>query len=339
MKLIRYLTNNTSVPKDSDTNRYVTNHARTVMCLIVLIASFSQVNALTIQMKKVANINHEEIRLIDLIESWEGEHTDLLKIQNILIERLPYQKRMLNIPSNSVIQKIKLHNPDVEVNIPMTISAVRWSELTLSTDRIRSEAEQFLSKYYTLSEDSEIAFMNTPRVTIPTEDVFLLFDMSRTTENTSFIRLDARVLYNGETVNVFNLTARVQERQYLLSANRSIRKGQKISLSDFTKVSVSTNPNNAFLTHLDDEDELIANNFISKGSYLRNTDVVGKPFVNANDLVTVLINSKAMQMTYQAVSRANGWLGDRIMLTNPDSRQTFFAEVIDKNIVLINLEN
>jgi flagella basal body P-ring formation protein FlgA len=283
-------------------------------------------------------ISNEEIRLKDLVESYEGCSSDLLKIQNIVIERLPYQRRMMNIQSNNIVQKVRLYSPCVTVNIPSVIVSVRWAEVTLDNERLQREASEFLTRHYNLGDSAEISFMNVPRVTIPSENVILSFEMSRTTENTNFIRLDGRIFHEGEIINSFNLTTRVQERRYVLQANRSIRRGQAISPNDFIRVSIAVNPNNAFVMNLDNDD-LIANNFISKGSYLRNSDIVGSPFVQANDLVTVLIQSAAMQLSYQAVSRANGWLGDRIMLQNPDSRQTFYAQVVDRNTVLINLED
>ena len=309
-----------------------------ILLLIMLLFSI-QLNALTLQLKRVVKINEEIITVNDLVESWDGKHTDYLKIQKIVIDELPYERRIMNIQSNFVTQRIKLFNPEVEVNIPSTITAVRWNEVNLNNETIKREAVNFLTQYYSLSDNSSISFMNMPRVSIPSENITLSFSKNRTTENTNYIRLDGKVFYKGELINVFNLLAKVEEVKLVYQANRSIRKGQKIVLNDFIKVSIPANPNNAYLHDFDDSKDFIANNFISKGSYLKNTDIVSPPFVQRNDLVTVLIQSVSMQLSYQAISRANGWLGDRIMLQNPDSKQTFYAEVIDKNKVLINLED
>jgi flagella basal body P-ring formation protein FlgA len=310
-----------------------------LLSFVLLIFVFAQLSSLTLQLKRVATINQEDIRLKDLIESWEGDHNDLMKIQNIVVAELPYKQRMKNIPSNVIMQQIRLHYQSIQVSIPSTISAVRWDELTLSTERLQREASDFLTWYYNLGESSMISFMNNPRVQIPSEDVVLHFEMNRATENVNFVRLDGRVLHNGDMVNSFNLTARVQEMKTVLQANRSIRRGQRVNLNDFISVSIPVNPNNAFKTEFEVSSDLVASNFIAKGAYLRYTDVVGSPFVQANDLVTVIVQSAAMRLSYQALARANGWLGDRIMLQNTDSRQTFFAQVIDINTVLINLED
>jgi len=312
-----------------------------VLLLILLVFVFAQLSSLTIQLKRVATISQEEIRLKDLIESWEGEHNDLMKIQNIVVDELPHRQRMKNIPSNVIMQQIRLHDKNIQVSIPSAITAVRWNEMTLNTEKIQQEASSFLTRHFSLGESSMITFMNNPRVQIPSEDVVLHFEVSRNTENVNFIRLDCKVLYNAEPINVFNLTIRVQEMQTVFQANRSIRRGQRINPSDFIKVVIPVNPNNAFKaeTDFDNDSDLVAYNFISKGSYLRNSDVIGSPFVQANDLVTVIVQSAAMRLSYQALARANGWLGDRIMLQNTDSRQTFHAQVIDKNTVLINLED
>ena len=310
-----------------------------ILALAMFILIFSQLSSLTLQLKRVAIINQEEIRLIDLVESYKGEHTDMIKIQNILIDELPYRQRMINIPSNVVLQKIRLHNPNIQVNIPSVISAVRWNEETMSNERIQNEAREFLTLYYQLSEDAMISFMNNPRVTVPSDDVVLQFELSRTTENVNFIRLDGRVMLNGESIDTFVLTTRVQEMRSVLQANRSIRRGQKVSNSDFIRVTIPVNPNNNFVAEIDDFSDLVANGFISKGSYLRNTDIVGSPYVVANDIVTVIVQSATMRLNHRALARSNGWLGDRITLQNQDSRQTFHAQVVDRNTVLINLED
>ncbi|MCL2063031.1 MAG: flagellar basal body P-ring formation chaperone FlgA [Candidatus Cloacimonetes bacterium] len=306
---------------------------------ILFVFTLCNLYSLSLQLKRVATINDETIRVYDLIESWEGEPADLLKIQNILVAELPYQRRMMNIPSNTVARKIRLQYPDIELSIPSIITAVRWEDVILGENRIKLEAESYLRDYFTLSNNAEISFNNLPRINIPSDLVELSFEMSRTTENTNYIRLDGRAILNGQTINVFNVLARVQDQQFVYQANKTIRKGQKISSNDFEKVMVAVNLNNSFLAEIDENDDIIANNLISRGSYLRTTDVVNAPYVERNGLVSVLIRGTSMQLNYEAISRADGWLGDRIMLQNPDSRQTFYAVVVDKNKVLISLED
>ena len=307
--------------------------------LIIVIFTVYELNSLTLILKRVALINNPIIKIADLVDRYDGEISDYQNIENIIIAELPYQNRMMNISSMAVMNKIKLLNPNLDITISSTITAVRWEERNLSRDRIEKEATDFLTMYYSLSPEAEITYTSIPTINIPSENVILSYEMSRTTQNTNYVRLDIKVLYEGNIINVFNVLARVQEQIYVLQANRSIRKGQQIENKDFIRVLITANPNNSFISVINENDDLVANNFISNGSYLRNKDIIDAPYIQRNSMVTVFIRSSSMNLSYEALSRTDGWLGDRIMLQNPDSMQNFYAVVIDKNKVLINLEN
>ena len=196
-----------------------------------------------------------------------------------------------------------------------------------------------MQRQYNLSPAATMTFQNVPSIVIPAENIILSFETSRSTANTQYTKLTGKIEYKRNIVSVFSLNVKIEDTQTVYQANRSIKKGEQICLSDLTQTEAKINPINILLTDLDDTDHYIANNFISKGSYLRNTDIVSTPDIKSNDTVTVLVQTKSMLMSYQAISRGNGWLGDRIMLQNPDSKQIFYAEVIDKNKVKINLED
>jgi flagella basal body P-ring formation protein FlgA len=246
---------------------------------------------------------------------------------------------MLNINSNAVLHAIRSQYPTLNIYINSTVTAVRWTELTLSNDRITSEAKNFLARYYQLTGNAEINIINIPTINIPCHSISLIFEKSRTTENTNFSRLDGKVIHNGNIIRVFNVIARVQDKQIIYRANRSIRQGEKISLIDLSQTYTLTNPNNQFAREISHTSDFVANNFIARGATIRSSDIITAPQVKRNELVTVLVQSNTISVTTKAVARADGRNGDRIMMQNPESRQTFFARVIDRNTVLINLED
>jgi flagella basal body P-ring formation protein FlgA len=314
-----------------------TSLAMTVIALL-LFFSFTRANALTLQLKRVAKINNENIRVIDIVESYSGNDDDFLKIKAITVDTLPFEKRMLNIPSSLVLTKIKQQHPNLEVSIPNTVTAIRWEELLLNEETIKTAAKAYLQKEYSLSNNAEITYANMPRVVIPHERVNISFEVNRSTESSNYLRLVGTVKHNNKIVNMFNLLAQVEIEQLAYQANRSIKKGETLSPLDFTEITVTVNPIRDTIYGVSTGD-LVAKKFISKGSILKNTDIITAPFVQINETVNVIVQSPSVQLSYQALSRANGWLGDRVMLQNPDSKQIFYAKVVDKNKVLINLED
>lgn len=307
--------------------------------LFLLLAYLSGLYSLTLNLKRVAKIRDEKITVADITESFEGSRNDFLKIHQIVVAELPYEKRIVNIQSRLVLQRVKLFNPEIDIVVPQTITAVRWDEQDLCSNILQENVNSYLRNYYSLSEKAVISLITVPKIQVPSQDVVFNFKHNYNSGNTKYIRLDANISYNEKTINVFNLIIDVQDYMNVYKSNKSIRRGDKINPNDFIVVSKLVSPNSNYLRFLDDSKELIAHNMIPRGAYLLSNSVVESPFVQRNDLVTVLIKSMSVQLTYQALARSNGWLGDRIMLQNPDTRETFYAEVIEKNMVLINLED
>jgi len=293
------------------------------------------VNAIDIKLKNVYKTNKEQIRLCDLVEKVEGEDELYQQIKNIVIETLPYDRRLVNIKSNDVLKKVKQAYPRVEVAIANTVTAVRWEETFLDSDILLREARAFLTKHFSLGKDAEVSLASIPRIPVPNQNVKLSFEENKYSQNSNLVRLDGKVYSQNKVIYVFNVQARIQEKREIYQAKRSIRKGERITTDDFITVLQAVNPNSVYLLSFNNQQEYIANNFIGKGAILKKTDINTSPYVTKNEMVTVLLQNDTMQLSYQAIAKANGWFGDRIMLQNPESRQDFTGEVIDQNTVLV----
>jgi len=293
------------------------------------------VNAIDIKLKNVYKTNKEQIRLCDLVDKIEGEEAVYQQIKNVVIETLPYDRRLVNIKSNDVLKKVKQAFPRVEVTISNTVTAVRWEETFLNRDIILREAKSFLVRHYSLSSSAEVNLASIPKIPVPSQDVRLTFEENKYSQSGNMVRLDGKVYSQNKVIYVFNVQARVQERREIFQAKRSINKGDRVTTDDFITVVQAVNPNGVYLLSFNNEQEYIANNFIGKGAILKKTDINTSPYVTKNEMVTVLMQSDTMQLSYQAIAKANGWFGDRIMLQNPESRQDFAGEVIDQNTVLV----
>ena len=315
-----------------------------LLTIIISILYICNVNAISLQLKRIVHINNTFIYLDDLVESWDGEQADYDRIKNIVIDELSYQRRMLNIKSEKVHQLIKQKCPDLEFSISNMLIAVRWKDFLLCPERIATETSLLITEFFDLSEESTITLTNIPRINVPSSDVQLSLEICRNSVKTNYVRVNGKIFFNNEQIQIFSLLVQVQDQRYVYQANRSIRKGEIIDVNDFSIEMVTANISigNSYLP-IDDiilqQNDAVATTFIGKGSYLKSSDIVTTPFIQRNDSVTVIIKSATVNLSYEAVSKADGWLGDRIMLQNPESKQTFFAVVVDKNKVLIDLED
>jgi|GEM_PF-2458742 len=310
--------------------------------ILVLCVIFStQLVALNLKLKNVAKVNGGIVKLHDLVESFEGDSASYQKIKNTVIENLPFDKRMLNVKSVDVTEIIRKNHPNLQFKVSSNVVAVRWEELHLSNEIIQKEASIFVKKYYSLGEDAKVTILNIPKIYIPTENIKLIFEKSKFSDNSSMVRLDGKVISQNNVINVFNVLAKIEQQQFAYQANKSIKKGERIDDNDFIKIIVNVNMNHNYaqnLSELIEISDLVASRFIPKGSILRTTDVLTAPDVNRNDIVVVMVKSSSMQISYTALARADGWIGDKILMQNLESKQTFQAEVIDKNKVLVEIE-
>jgi len=303
--------------------------------LFIITSLLATAYPLNIKLKNVYKTSKEQIKLSDIVASHEGDDAIYQQIQNTVIDNLPYAQRLKNLTSKEVTQKLKSAHPRVSVSIPDNIVAIRWEETFLHSDTIHREAKAFLMRHLSLSKDAEVTLANTPKIPVPNQNVKLTFEENRYSQGSSMVRLDGKVYSQNKLIYVFNVQAKVSEQREVYQAKRSIKKGELVSPEDFLAVRQAINPSGIYLTSLDTTDEYIANNFIGKGALLKKTDITTSPEVRKNDLVTVVVQSDTMQLNYQAISKGNGWLGDRITLQNPESKQDFSAEVIEKNTVLV----
>jgi flagella basal body P-ring formation protein FlgA len=316
---------------------------RSIITFITIIIFISTSHALSLKLKNVAKINNEVIKVSDLVERYDGKDSDYALVKNIVIDRLPYEKRMLNIKSNDIHSKIVSQVKEIPLTVSKNLVAVRWEELQLSRERISRDATNFLRDLYSLSPEAEIDFQNMPRLAVPSENVTLSFEKNRFVANSNVVRIDGKVAHQGKTTQVFHLLVKISENRNVYQANRSIKKGEPICVSDFSVVSANVNPV-GIITTLQSLETLqagghIANGFIAKGSILKSSDIVSAPLIRRNETVTVLVQGSNMRLSYDAISRADGWKGQRIMLQNPESKQNFHAVVYDRNKVIINLED
>jgi len=306
-----------------------------LLLMTILLCILSSAYSLNIKLKNAYKTHKEQIRLCDIVSSHEGDSAVYQQIQNLAIDSLPYAQRLKNLSSKDVLQKIKSAYPRIDVSIADNIVAIRWEETFLDSEIVHREAKSFLIRHLSLSKDAEITLASVPKIPVPNQNVKLTFEESRHSQNSNMVRLDGKVYSANKLIYVFNIQARVSEQCEVFQAKRSIKKGEIISPDDFIAVRQAINPNGVYLTSLAQTSEYIANNFIGKGAFLRKNDITTSPEVRKNDLVNVLVQSDTMQLSYQAISKVNGWIGDRITLQNPESKQDFSGLVIEKNTVLV----
>jgi flagella basal body P-ring formation protein FlgA len=301
--------------------------------------TFINIHTLNITLKKVAIIENEKITLADLTETFEGDRNDYLKIHQVIIAELPYESRILNIQSRQVLQKIKLFNPDVDIKVNSIVTAVRWNKLNLSSSYIQEKTKSYLQNYYSLSDKAEIKIINNPTVEVPSNNIDLRFKIQSSLKNQNYVRMDTEVFYENKRVNYFNLIVSIEDYIDVFQATKNIKRNENIKNDDLLTVAILTNINHDYHNQLEFNQDYVAKRIIRKGSILKKSDIITAPSVSRNDLVTVLIKTVSMQMSYQALAKNNGWIGDKIMLQNPDSKKLFYAEVVEKNKVLIDLED
>jgi flagella basal body P-ring formation protein FlgA len=310
-----------------------------ILFVIIFLSIIMQLFTISLKLKTSLMINNELIRVHDLVLSYEGNENDYEQIKNVIVHKMKHSQRLLNIKSSHVLEVLNNQRPSINVEISNNVVSVKWDETILGEDIIKSKAVDYVKKYYSLSADAKVVVLNIPKIMIPKNNVNIEFEVNKFQQNSNYTRLDGKVLYLDDIVSVFNVLVKIEEKVSTYQASRSIKKGEKINRDDFILVNISTGNINVFVENLDDLGEMIASTFISKGSILKKESIKSAPFVKRNELVNVLVESSSMSLVYQAISKEDGWQQNYIILANPESKQEFVARVIEKNKVIILLED
>ncbi len=118
---------------------------------------------------------------------------------------------------------------------------------------------------------------------------------------------------------------------------RDVKKGDVISRADVELAPLKKGYMREFLSQDESPVGLTARRFLPKGSFIEKGFVEKRYIVRKGAIVDVKLRSNGIVLSSRAVALENGSVGDWIELENPSSHRVFFAEVVGKNELEVEL--
>lgn len=132
-----------------------------------------------------------------------------------------------------------------------------------------------------------------------------------------------------------NVSGRIKALGMVYQANRDIRRHSLINESDFKLVE----------TELTNDQELIgklpqrirSTKLIKEGEILEKDHFQPLPLVIKENFVNVIVKGGNIAVKMIGIAAKDGWLGDQILIINPNSKKKFKGRVIGENLAEVTL--
>ena len=120
---------------------------------------------------------------------------------------------------------------------------------------------------------------------------------------------------------------------------KNIDKGEMITPDMLKTIQVRMNRvKPMFVVDLDKLVNKEAKKYLKAGKIITDRDIGEKILIHKNDLITVVYQTKKMQITARGQARQDGAKGDKIEVENTKSKKILVGEVIDADTVKVDVQ-
>ncbi len=307
----------------------------------VFAGSYNSEGRVVIVGKKDVSITGEQILLgqVARIESPDKQTT--AKLSKIIICKAPALGESkwidaglvrLRLKQNSIYQRIFR----ITFNEPVRVTRLY---LVLSPEKIRVKVRAFLKRALAaLPANASVKVVQLPgKIRIPKGGVSLEVRKPKHVQLRGKFPLMVAVQVNGKTVKQLRVMAEVKLWARAVVTTRPLGKRQPITpdVVSLRKVNV-TRCSRGFFTSLRQVMGMRSRSAFPVNSILNPTMLEVVPVVHRGDVVKMVAESRNLKITVPGICKEAGAPGQRIKVTNLQSRKDVYAEVIDSATVKVS---
>lgn len=317
------------------------------LILFVLIAFssevFSQTEQLVLQIRDVAEIGGEYIKVCDVASVLTSDLKLAKQIENMVIRKSPYPGKSLELRSVDVkacLMRNRIDAEDIDLRGSETV-LVTSKSIQITSKQIIEQAENFvLHEMPWNPEDVRIEVISSPSDLI-VHDGDLTFEVYPATKNyyVGQVVINVKVFIDGSLKKSIPVTMRVRIFDEVVVINKALNKEEVINESDLSieKREVS-NVKGGVFENISDVVGKVAKIRIKAQSILRDGMVQSPLMIKRNELVKVKLSLKNLEITSRAIARQDGREGDFIAVKNIDNtKKEFYGLVIGPGVVRVDL--
>lgn len=216
-----------------------------------------------------------------------------------------------------------------QVAVKSLAACIRRAEIEQTIQNLFTEKKPHLiSKWVELHNIPEMLWLNRGEWKIevlpignPSEVGNALFRVVLTKENES---------------RILNISGKIRATALVYRAIRNITYQALINTTDFELVEMELQSGKELIGEIPSQMRSIK--AIKQGEFLRTDWFQPIPLVLRNQEVKVVVRDENVVIKILGVAKVDGWLGDEILINNPDGHKTFKARVTGKGIVELNIQ-
>ena len=292
-----------------------------------------------IKLRPQAEVRSRIIHLGDIAEI-EASTELKQKLQAIELGRTNKTGRARTITIPHIKARILKHNlDDSHLSFEGTISSVTKKTMTISTEHIYSQAENFFQQQFlSVKNDSEKLEIQPLHqidpITVDDINSKLEFtpigDLSRGC-------LEAQIISNGTIKKRVPLTFEIMINQPVIVAKCNIPKGVGIR-PDFLSIEPRKikNPTNTLLTKINQVQGKIASRLIAKGKIISRSDFKQDFMVSKGSVVALIAQKGGLKIQTHGRAIENGTFGQLIRVISLNSNKERIGEVTGRNRIRIH---
>ena len=133
-----------------------------------------------------------------------------------------------------------------------------------------------------------------------------------------------------------NISGRIRETAVLYRAKRDLPRFTEIKPDDFERVELELLSGKEQLGEIEGRSRITK--MLRQGEVLRSDQMQPVPLVHKDQEVTVIVRGPKVEVTVIGIAKADGWLGDEILIINPTSKKSFRGRVFGENMVEVILK-
>lgn len=245
----------------------------------------------------------------------------------------PGHVRVLSRDYLGLILKQKGFNANIEIRMGKQVE-IRVESTCITGDQVAAAIHQALPSDNRLSE-RWLELRNLPAETWLSKGEWQI-NVSPLGEIPRVGTILFRVTFaKGNELKTINVSGKIRARGWVYQAVRDLKRHSQLNEGDFRLVEIELASGREFLGRL--PQDIRSTNLIREGTILETDYFQPLPLVTKQNFVNVMVKGGNVAIKMTGIAAKDGWLGDQILIINPDSKKKFQGRVIGQNLVEVNL--
>ncbi len=307
---------------------------RAILLLSLITCSYVNARAAGIPVLEIADrviVPGPKIYLSDLGTIHYASETERMDLR-VDLGPAPYpgQVRVFSRDYLGLILKQKGFNENLNIRMGTQVE-VRVESTCITASQVEAEIRKALPQNETFIVKKWIELRNLPAETWLSKGEWQinaspLGELPRV--GTALFRV---TFSKGNELRTTNVSGKIRAIGQVYQAVRNINRHSLINDTDFRVMEIELTNGQEMLGRL--PQNIRSTRLIKEGDILETDHFQPLPLVTKDNFVNVIVKGGNVAIKMTGIARKDGWMGEQILIYNPDSKKQFQGRVIGRNLV------